>query len=54
MATERAYFRLEDLIRLQDRLKELPGMNMLLMAKKPNRDPKSRALQQEGSLHPHP
>jgi transposase len=24
------------------------------MAKKPNRDPKSRALQQEGSLHPHP
>jgi hypothetical protein len=27
---------------------------VLLMAKKPNRDPKSRALQQEGSLHPHP
>jgi len=24
------------------------------MAKKPDRDPKSRALQQEGSLHPHP
>jgi transposase len=24
------------------------------MAKKPNRDPKSRALQQEGSMHPHP
>jgi transposase len=24
------------------------------MAKKPNRDPKSRALQQQGSLHPHP
>jgi transposase len=24
------------------------------MAKKPNRDPKTRALQQEGSLHPHP
>ena len=24
------------------------------MTKRPNRDPKSRALQQEGSLHPHP
>ncbi len=24
------------------------------MAKKPNRDPKSRALQQAGSMHPHP
>jgi len=24
------------------------------MAKKPSRDPKSRALQHEGSLHPHP
>jgi hypothetical protein len=24
------------------------------MAKTPNRDPKSRALQQEDSLHPHP
>ena len=24
------------------------------MAKKPNRDPKSRAFQDEGSLHPHP
>jgi transposase len=24
------------------------------MATKPNRDPKSRALQQEGSMHPHP
>jgi hypothetical protein len=28
MAADRAYFRLEDLIRLQDRLKELPGMNI--------------------------
>jgi len=24
------------------------------MAKKPTRDPKTRALQQEASLHPHP
>jgi hypothetical protein len=24
------------------------------MTKKPNRDPKSQALQQEGALHPHP
>jgi hypothetical protein len=28
IATERAYFRLEDLIRLRDRLKELQGMNL--------------------------
>jgi len=28
MATERAYFRLEDLMRLQDRLKELQGMKL--------------------------
>lgn len=27
MAASRAYFRLEDLIRLKDRLQELPGMN---------------------------
>jgi hypothetical protein len=28
MATDRAYFRLADLVRLQDRLKELQGMNI--------------------------
>jgi transposase len=30
------------------------GGTAILMAKKPTRDPKTRALQQEASLHPHP